>query len=78
MVVAAAREAGLMVVAEGGSLYHMDMNIIADGNTGLEHNLPPERPGPTSHQHRAHNSLHSSGGPISRVLTLLTDPDPGV
>jgi imidazolonepropionase-like amidohydrolase/Tol biopolymer transport system component len=43
MVVAAAREAGLMVVAEGGSLYHMDMNIIADGNTGLEHNLPPER-----------------------------------
>ena len=43
MVVTAAREAGLMVVAEGGSLYHMDMNIIADGNTGLEHNLPPER-----------------------------------
>jgi imidazolonepropionase-like amidohydrolase/Tol biopolymer transport system component len=43
MVVAAARDAGLMVVAEGGSLYHMDMNIIADGNTGLEHNLPPER-----------------------------------
>jgi imidazolonepropionase-like amidohydrolase/Tol biopolymer transport system component len=43
MVVTAAREAGLMVVAEGGSLYHMDMNLIADGNTGLEHNLPPER-----------------------------------
>ena len=43
MVVAAAREAGLMVVAEGGSLYHMDMTIIADGNTGLEHNMPPER-----------------------------------
>jgi imidazolonepropionase-like amidohydrolase/Tol biopolymer transport system component len=43
MVVAAAREAGLMVVAEGGSLYHMDANIIADGNTGLEHNMPPER-----------------------------------
>ena len=43
MVVTAAREAGLMVVAEGASLYHMDMNIIVDGNTGLEHNLPPER-----------------------------------
>lgn len=43
MVVTAAREEELMVVAEGGSLYHMDMNLIADGNTGLEHNLPPER-----------------------------------
>lgn len=43
MVVTAARELGLMSFAEGGSLYHMDMNIIADGNTGLEHNLPPER-----------------------------------
>ena len=43
MVVSAAREEGLISVAEGGSLYHMDMNIIADGNTGLEHNLPPER-----------------------------------
>jgi imidazolonepropionase-like amidohydrolase/Tol biopolymer transport system component len=43
MVVAAAREAGLNVVAEGASLYHMDMNLIVDGNTGLEHNAPPER-----------------------------------
>ncbi len=43
MVVSAAREAGLMVVAEGGSLYHMDMSMVADGNTGIEHNLPPER-----------------------------------
>jgi imidazolonepropionase-like amidohydrolase/Tol biopolymer transport system component len=43
MVVTAAREAGLNVVAEGGSLYHMDMTIIADGNTGLEHNMPPQR-----------------------------------
>jgi Tol biopolymer transport system component/imidazolonepropionase-like amidohydrolase len=42
MVVTAAREAGLMVVAEGASLYHMDMNLIADGNTGIEHNVPPE------------------------------------
>lgn len=43
MVVTAAREAGLTVIAEGGSLYHMDMNIITDGNAGLEHNPPPER-----------------------------------
>jgi imidazolonepropionase-like amidohydrolase len=43
MVVTAAREAGMMVVAEGGSLFPMDMTIIADGHTGLEHNLPPER-----------------------------------
>jgi imidazolonepropionase-like amidohydrolase len=43
MIVTAAREAELMVVAEGGSLYHMDGTIIADGNTGLEHNMPGER-----------------------------------
>jgi imidazolonepropionase-like amidohydrolase len=43
MVVTAAREAGMMVVAEGGSLYAMDMTILADGNTGLEHNAPPQR-----------------------------------
>src|SRR5690606_31716441 len=27
-------------VAEGGSLYSMDVTIIADGNTSLEHNIP--------------------------------------
>ncbi|MDY6948678.1 MAG: amidohydrolase family protein, partial [Pseudomonadota bacterium] len=42
MVVTAARENGMMVVAEGGSLYALDMTIIADGNTGLEHNNPPQ------------------------------------
>ena len=36
----AAREEGLMVVAEGGSLFHMDMTLITDGVTGVEHNLP--------------------------------------
>ncbi len=40
-VVAASQEAGIMVVAEGGSNYHMDMALVADGNTTLEHNLPP-------------------------------------
>ncbi|MGA0840463.1 MAG: amidohydrolase family protein, partial [Pseudomonadales bacterium] len=43
MVVTAAREAGLSVVAEGGSLYTMDVTLLQDGNTGLEHNMPGER-----------------------------------
>ena len=41
-VVAASHEAGVIVVAEGGSNYHMDMSLVADGNTSLEHNLPVE------------------------------------
>ncbi len=36
----AAMEEGMMVVAEGGSLYHLDMNLITDGVTGIEHNVP--------------------------------------
>jgi imidazolonepropionase-like amidohydrolase/Tol biopolymer transport system component len=43
MVTTAAREAGMMVVCEGGSLYHLDMSMVADGNTSIEHNVPPER-----------------------------------
>ncbi|MFQ5610327.1 MAG: amidohydrolase family protein, partial [Woeseiaceae bacterium] len=39
-VTTAARENGLMVVSEGGSLYNMDMSMVADGNTAIEHNLP--------------------------------------
>jgi len=39
-VVAASIEAGIAVVAEGGSNYHMDMAMVADGNTSIEHNLP--------------------------------------
>ena len=39
-VVTAAREANMSVVAEGGSLFHMDLSMVADGNTGIEHNLP--------------------------------------
>ncbi|TKD50421.1 amidohydrolase family protein [Sphingomonas baiyangensis] len=42
MVVAAARAENMQVVAEGGSLYGMDMNLIADGNSTLEHNIPLE------------------------------------
>ena len=40
MVIEAARDAGMLVVAEGGSLYNMDMNLVADGSTGIEHNIP--------------------------------------
>ena len=41
-VVEAARKENMIVVAEGGSLYHMDMALVQDGNTSLEHNLPQE------------------------------------
>ncbi|RLQ22568.1 amidohydrolase [Seongchinamella sediminis] len=36
----AARREGMMAVAEGGALYHQDMNLLADGITGIEHNVP--------------------------------------
>ncbi len=39
-VIEAARLEGLMTVAEGGALYHQDMNLVADGITGVEHNVP--------------------------------------
>ena len=39
-VATAAREEGMLVVAEGGSLFHMDLSMVADGNSAIEHNLP--------------------------------------
>ena len=39
-VVAAALEEGMRSVAEGGSLFGMDMALVADGNTTIEHNVP--------------------------------------
>jgi len=39
-VVAAALEADMAVVAEGASLFHMDLAMVSDGNTSIEHNLP--------------------------------------
>lgn len=39
-VIEAAYREGMMSVAEGGALYHMDMNLIADGISGIEHNVP--------------------------------------
>jgi len=39
-VLAAARELGMMVVPEGGSLFHHNMTMVVDGHTGVEHALP--------------------------------------
>ena len=39
-VTVAAREENMLVVPEGASLYHMDLSMIADGNSSIEHNLP--------------------------------------
>ena len=39
-VVEASRRENMLVVAEGGSLFGMDMTIVADGNSTLEHNIP--------------------------------------
>jgi imidazolonepropionase-like amidohydrolase len=42
MVVAAAQAENMLVVPEGGSLFNMDMTLIADGNATVEHNVPGE------------------------------------
>ena len=42
-VVEASRRENMQVVAEGGSLFGMDMSLIADGNSTLEHNVPLDR-----------------------------------
>jgi len=39
-VVAASQAENMLVVAEGGSLFHMDLAMVADGNATIEHNLP--------------------------------------
>jgi imidazolonepropionase-like amidohydrolase len=40
MIIKAARELGMEVVPEGGSLFMMNMTQIADGHTTIEHSLP--------------------------------------
>ncbi len=40
-VLDAARETGLMVVPEGGSLLQHNLTMIVDGHTGIEHAIPP-------------------------------------
>lgn len=39
-VLEAARQTGMMVVPEGGSLFQLNMSMIVDGHTGIEHSLP--------------------------------------
>ena len=39
-VLVAAREIGMMVVPEGGSLFMHNMTMVVDGHTGVEHCLP--------------------------------------
>ena len=39
-VVEAARETGMMVVPEGGSLFQNNMSMVVDGHTTVEHALP--------------------------------------
>ncbi|MGM9489873.1 amidohydrolase family protein [Ideonella sp. YS5] len=39
-VLEAARRTNMMVVPEGGSLFELNMSMIADGHTGIEHALP--------------------------------------
>jgi len=39
-VIQAARELGVMVVPEGGSLFPHNMTMIVDGHTGIEHAIP--------------------------------------
>jgi imidazolonepropionase-like amidohydrolase len=42
-VTVASREEDILVVSEGGSLYHMDLSMVADGNSAIEHNIPQSR-----------------------------------
>ena len=39
-VIQAARELGILVVPEGGSTFFHNMSMVADGHTGIEHNIP--------------------------------------
>jgi len=39
-ILAAAQEQDVLVVLEGGALFHHNMSMIQDGHTGIEHSLP--------------------------------------
>ena len=39
-VIEAARQTGMMVVPEGGSLFQHNMSMLVDGHTGIEHSIP--------------------------------------
>ena len=57
MILKAAREQGLMVVPEGGSLLYQNLTQITDGHTGIEHSLPV----PKLYQRRRHAVLEDQG-----------------
>ncbi|MFZ4164731.1 amidohydrolase family protein [Brevundimonas sp. NPDC058933] len=42
-ILEAARELGMMVVPEGGSLYQHNMSMVVDGHTTIEHSIPLAR-----------------------------------
>ncbi|RMH18101.1 MAG: amidohydrolase [Acidobacteria bacterium] len=42
-VIAAARELGMLVMPEGGSLFMHNMTMVVDGHTGIEHAVPLAR-----------------------------------
>jgi imidazolonepropionase-like amidohydrolase/Tol biopolymer transport system component len=42
-VIEAARQTEMMVVPEGGSLFHHNMTMVVDGHTGVEHSIPVAR-----------------------------------
>lgn len=42
-ILAAAREVGMMVVPEGGSLLQHNLTQVVDGHTGIEHSVPAGR-----------------------------------
>jgi imidazolonepropionase-like amidohydrolase/Tol biopolymer transport system component len=42
-ILEAARQTGMMVVPEGGSLFQHNMSMIVDGHTGVEHSIPVEK-----------------------------------
>ncbi|MCV2348334.1 amidohydrolase family protein [Paucibacter sp. Y2R2-4] len=39
-IIEAARQSGMMVVPEGASLFQLNMNMIVDGHSTIEHSLP--------------------------------------
>jgi imidazolonepropionase-like amidohydrolase/Tol biopolymer transport system component len=39
-IIEAARQLGMMVVPEGGSLFQHNMTMLVDGHTGVEHSIP--------------------------------------
>ncbi|MEM9836516.1 MAG: amidohydrolase family protein [Bacteroidota bacterium] len=39
-VIQAAKEMNILVVPEGGSFFYHNMSMLADGHTGIEHNIP--------------------------------------